>query len=137
MPIPEPESDEDEQEFISRCAEEMYEDPELDDEFPDRDQKLAVCYSKWERQNESIEERMNCLRERLMEDNIREQSHDLPSSVQSNLEDIATRIASSLPVVTKKPILMALQWILEHPVVMNQIINTFQMVDSKNRGGKR
>lgn len=41
MPLPVPTAGEDEQSFVSRCAE------ELADEFNDQDQRLAVCYRQW------------------------------------------------------------------------------------------
>jgi hypothetical protein len=41
FPIPSPEGAEDEQTFISRCM------SELNAEFPDEAQKLAVCYKAW------------------------------------------------------------------------------------------
>lgn len=40
FPVPSPESDEDEQKFISRCM------GEIGGEY-DQDQALAICYSKW------------------------------------------------------------------------------------------
>ena len=40
MPLPDP-SGESQSEFISRCM------SELADEFPDQDQRLAVCYTQW------------------------------------------------------------------------------------------
>ena len=41
MPIPEPKGSENQQEFISRCM------SDLSEEFPDQEQRLAVCYAKW------------------------------------------------------------------------------------------
>ena len=40
MPLPTP-SGESQQEFISRCM------SELQGEFPDQEQRLAVCYTQW------------------------------------------------------------------------------------------
>lgn len=42
MPLPEPGTDEGEQDFLSRCM------SELADEFPDESQRRAVCQSQWE-----------------------------------------------------------------------------------------
>ena len=39
--IPKPEGGESEQEFIGRCM------SDLKDEFPDQQQRLAVCYKSW------------------------------------------------------------------------------------------
>ena len=66
MPLPEPESDESEDEFVSRCMDQMHNDDELDNEFPSQDQKLAVCFSQFEdAQEESIEQKLNKLREMI------------------------------------------------------------------------
>jgi len=43
MPLPEPKG-ESQQEFISRCM------SELQTEFPDQEQRLAVCYTQWREQ---------------------------------------------------------------------------------------
>lgn len=44
MPIPEPRPDEDRDEFLARCVL----DDVMRDEFPDRNQRLAVCISQFE-----------------------------------------------------------------------------------------
>jgi hypothetical protein len=41
MPIPTPKAKETQQEFISRCM------SDLKSEFPDKEQRLAVCYTQW------------------------------------------------------------------------------------------
>lgn len=41
MPIPSPRSDEDQDAFIGRCM------SELADEYPDNDQRAAICYDAW------------------------------------------------------------------------------------------
>jgi len=43
MPIPEPAPREGETEFMVRCMT----DDVMVDEYPDRDQRLAVCYAQW------------------------------------------------------------------------------------------
>jgi hypothetical protein len=43
MPLPSPKPDEIEEEWIARC---MGSEP-MQEEFPDNDQRLAVCYTKW------------------------------------------------------------------------------------------
>ncbi len=43
MPLPKPKDDEKEQDFIGRCMG----DETMKDEYPDNDQRLAVCYSLW------------------------------------------------------------------------------------------
>ncbi|MDD4985568.1 MAG: HK97 family phage prohead protease [Dehalococcoidales bacterium] len=43
MPIPKPRSDEPEDEFISRCMG----DEVMNEEYPDNEQRAAVCYSQW------------------------------------------------------------------------------------------
>jgi hypothetical protein len=45
MPIPSPHSGETESEFISRCAG----DKAMNQEFPENDQRLGVCYTSWRR----------------------------------------------------------------------------------------
>jgi hypothetical protein len=41
MPLPNPTPTEPQDEFISRCM------AEIKGEFPDKDQRLAVCYTQW------------------------------------------------------------------------------------------
>ena len=43
MPLPKPHGDETENDFISRCMG----NPTLREDFPDRDQRLAVCFRQW------------------------------------------------------------------------------------------
>ena len=43
MPIPKPEGNESEQQFMSRCMS----DEVLLSEFPDQEQRAAVCYRQW------------------------------------------------------------------------------------------
>ena len=43
MPIPKPRTDEEEDDFISRC---MGNDT-LQEDYPDNDQRLAVCFTQW------------------------------------------------------------------------------------------
>ena len=47
MPLPEPNPNETQDEFVSRCME------EASDEFEDQEQALAVCYSQW-RERDSV-----------------------------------------------------------------------------------
>lgn len=46
MPLPKPKPDEKEKDFIARCM------SKLKDEFPDQDQRLAVCFSQWKKKGE-------------------------------------------------------------------------------------
>ena len=48
MPLPEKEAGETLSEFIVRCMA----DDTMVDEFPDRGQRLAVCNSQWEQEDE-------------------------------------------------------------------------------------
>lgn len=41
MPLPKPNQSENQQEFISRCM------TDLKGEFPDKDQRLVICYAQW------------------------------------------------------------------------------------------
>ena len=41
MPLPVPHKDEEKDEFVSRCM------SEIKTEFPDNDQRLAVCFNQW------------------------------------------------------------------------------------------
>jgi len=53
MPIPTPRSDEEKQEFISRC---MGNDI-MKDDYPDQDTRSGVCYTQWdESQQEQSEQ---------------------------------------------------------------------------------
>ena len=47
IPLPKPKKNENKSDFISRCAS----DKAMNEEYPDAKQKLAVCYSLWERRN--------------------------------------------------------------------------------------
>lgn len=49
MPLPSPNSSEDKDSFISRCVSELHDK----NEFSSQDQRLAVCYSRWEDKKES------------------------------------------------------------------------------------
>jgi len=48
MPIPKPRKDEEKDEFISRCMG----DDVMVQEYPDRTQRIAVCYSSWRRRKD-------------------------------------------------------------------------------------
>jgi len=52
MPLPEPREDEDHDEFIERCM------SELSEEFPDEDQRYAVCESQWEQGDDEEDKAM-------------------------------------------------------------------------------
>ncbi|MDP2720238.1 MAG: HK97 family phage prohead protease [Dehalococcoidia bacterium] len=43
MPIPKPTTDESQEDFLARCAG----DDIMNDEYPDKDQRVAVCYQSW------------------------------------------------------------------------------------------
>lgn len=45
MPIPQPEESEDKSEFVSRCMS----DETMRTEYPDVNQRYAVCQNQWER----------------------------------------------------------------------------------------
>jgi hypothetical protein len=49
MPLPTPNKDESKDAFISRCAG----NDTMNNEFPDQDQRLAVCYSQWREKKEN------------------------------------------------------------------------------------
>ena len=49
MPLPTPKNNESEDEFISRCMS----DDQAEKDFPDQDQRLAVCFSQFEEKKES------------------------------------------------------------------------------------
>ena len=50
MPIPKPKKNEEKNEFISRCISTLSDMKE----FKDNDQRIAVCFSQWERKDEKI-----------------------------------------------------------------------------------
>ena len=52
MPIPTPTESEQEGEFIVRCMA----DETMRDEYPDRQQRLAVCYTEWRKVEENKED---------------------------------------------------------------------------------
>lgn len=43
MPLPKPNPEDTQQEFISRCMA----NPRMIGEYPDAEQRLAVCYAQW------------------------------------------------------------------------------------------
>jgi hypothetical protein len=43
MPLPKPNADDTQQEFISRCMA----NPKMISEYSNTDQRLAVCYTQW------------------------------------------------------------------------------------------
>jgi len=43
MPLPKPKKNEQQSKFIARCIS----NPTVKKEFPDKDKRLAVCYSQW------------------------------------------------------------------------------------------
>lgn len=47
MPVPKPNDDETERDFIERC---MSNDT-MNEEYPDNEQRLAICYTQWRRRN--------------------------------------------------------------------------------------
>lgn len=49
MPLPKPHKGEKEKDFISRCMS----DDVINEDYPDNDQRLAVCYSIWNRNKEN------------------------------------------------------------------------------------
>ena len=56
MPLPEPKSSEKEKDFVSRCISTLSEErDEMGNiRWPQQNQRIAVCYSQWEKKNESI-----------------------------------------------------------------------------------
>jgi len=57
MPLPTPRKNEKKNDFISRCM------SEAKGEFPNRNQRVAVCHTQWRRKNKSIDERLDELKE--------------------------------------------------------------------------
>ena len=55
MPLPKPKSGENKDNFISRCMG----SGEMNSEYPEQDQRAAVCYSQWERKEEIRREAMS------------------------------------------------------------------------------
>lgn len=54
MPIPKPRDDESQDEFIERCMG----DDVMNEEYPDRDQRYAICMTRWRDRNKSQEANM-------------------------------------------------------------------------------
>lgn len=56
MPLPTPNSNEKEDTFIGRCISEISKekDSKGNKRWPNQEQRIAVCYSQWEKKNESI-----------------------------------------------------------------------------------
>lgn len=54
MPLPKPQKDETQDEFIGRCMT----DEVMKDEFKDTNQRLAVCFSLWRKEKTSLDELM-------------------------------------------------------------------------------
>ena len=55
MPLPNPKSNESEKDFIGRCISDISKekDGKGNKRWPDNEQRVAVCYSQWEKKNES------------------------------------------------------------------------------------
>ena len=51
MPIPKPGADEDEKKFIARCMG----DEVMNTEFPDQEQRSAVCYRQFRKESEGAD----------------------------------------------------------------------------------
>ena len=51
MPLPKPREGESQEDWISRCMS----NETMQEDFEDREQRLAVCYSIWRRENKSME----------------------------------------------------------------------------------
>ncbi len=47
MPIPKPKKDEKKSIFVDRC----FNDPIMKKEFPDAEQRWAICYNQWKKKN--------------------------------------------------------------------------------------
>jgi HK97 family phage prohead protease len=56
MPLPKPKSGETKDEFIERCMSHE----QMKDEYKDKDQRLAVCFSQWEKENGSRADVYDC-----------------------------------------------------------------------------
>lgn len=50
MPMPKPKKDESKKDFINRCMS----NENMKSEYPDNDQRLAVCYDLWDRKNSQV-----------------------------------------------------------------------------------
>jgi len=51
MPLPKPKKGEKEQDFINRCVG----DSIMKKEFPDREQRIGVCYSQWRNHKQEVD----------------------------------------------------------------------------------
>lgn len=52
MPLPEPNQNEEKQDFVSRCVSWLSDNE--GEKYPDNDQRVAICYSQWDRSKEDI-----------------------------------------------------------------------------------
>lgn len=59
MPLPKPRKNEKQDDFISRCMS----NEEAKKDFPDQDQRVAVCHTQWRNKNKSISERLSELKD--------------------------------------------------------------------------
>lgn len=66
MPLPIPNKNEKENDFISRC---MGSDV-IQNDFDDQKQQLAVCYSQWDRKNETVIFKMNSFLESVVSGDV-------------------------------------------------------------------
>ncbi len=58
MPIPEPQDNESEQDYISRCMEWMAENNEFEGSENTQEQRSAVCYEQWQNRNDSMDKKL-------------------------------------------------------------------------------
>lgn len=54
MPIPKPQQNEQESDFIARCASNQT----MNDEYPDNNVRLGICYTQWRNRNKAMNERL-------------------------------------------------------------------------------
>ena len=59
MPLPAPRADESEDAFLARCMN----DPVMEEEFPDEDQRYAVCAQQWQDKDARIKLTIQDVRE--------------------------------------------------------------------------
>jgi len=60
MPLPTPNKGEDKNKFISRCMS----NPQAKRDFPNQNQRVAVCNTQWRRKRKSIAERLKELKKK-------------------------------------------------------------------------
>jgi len=99
MPLPKPEKNEKEKQFIKRCIKELS-DEDQGKRWPDNKQRVAICFNIWnENGSENIE---NITEKGLKMDIIKKIDFILDEGFLSNIKKLAFKITDKSPADIRK-----------------------------------